>query len=243
MATTRAPLLRRSWAIERTSAPSPPYWPSTMRWSCTDAATRSSRSSSRIVAIPGPLPVRELMTARAFAVPGPQMPSTSRPQLRWKSSSARAVSGPKMRVDPSAVEAELAEQRLQRADVIATQVRSEQLQRPVTESPRCLDEGEPRRLVAGAVIVQSAVALERLDGGDGRRIERTGLGSDRGEPGAPEATLQVANRLAVLSRDQGTETRNSSSSCSSWVLPRAPMTRLLRLPLEKTSSVGMLCTP
>ena len=67
-----------------------------MRWCCTDATTRSSRSSSRIVAIPGPLPVRELMTASAFAVPRPQMPSTSSPQLRWKSSSARAVSGPKM---------------------------------------------------------------------------------------------------------------------------------------------------
>ena len=75
---------------------SPPYWPTTMRWSCTDAATRSSRSSSRIVAIPGPVPLRELVTIRAFAVPGPQIPSTSRPQLRWKSSSALAVSGPKM---------------------------------------------------------------------------------------------------------------------------------------------------
>ena len=183
------------------------------------------------------------MTASAFAVPGPQMPSTSRPQLRWKSSSARAVSGPKMPSTRPQSKPSLPSMRLQRADVVTTKVGREQLQRPVTESPRRLDEGEPRHLVAGAVVVQSAVALERLHGGDGRRVERTRLGSDRGEPGASEATLEIADRLAVLSRDQRTETRNSSSSCSSWALPRAPMTRLLRLPLEKTSSVGMLCTP
>ncbi len=148
-----------------------------------------------------------------------------------------------MRVNPPAVEAELAQLGLQRADIIAAQVRRQQLERPIAEPPRRLDEGEPRRLVAAAMIVQPAIALERLDSRNGRRIERTGVRSDRGEPGAREATLQVANRLAVLSRDQGMETRNSSSSCSNWVLPRAPMTRLLRLPLEKTSSVGMLCTP
>jgi hypothetical protein len=91
--------------------------------------------------------------------------------------------------------------------------------------------------------MQAAMALERLEGGDGGGVERRRLGAGRGEAGATETTLQIANRLAVLSRDQRTETRNSSSSCSNWVLPRAPMTRLLRLPLEKTSSVGMLCTP
>ena len=169
--TTRAPLLRRSWTTERTSVLSPPYWPTTMRWSCTDAATRSSRSSSRIVAIPGPVPLRELVTIRAFAVPGPQIPSTSRPQLRWKSSSALSRERAEDGVDPAAVEAELAEQRLQRADVVAAQVRREQLQWTVTEAPRCFDEGEPGRFVARAVLVQAPVALERLDGGDGGLVK------------------------------------------------------------------------
>ena len=56
---------------------------------------RATRSS-RIAAIPGPLPVRELMTVSALDVVVPHTPSTSRPQLRWKSSRARAVSGPKI---------------------------------------------------------------------------------------------------------------------------------------------------
>ena len=87
------------------------------------------------------------------------------------------------------------------------------------------------------------MALELGEGGVRCGVERSDFGSDRCETGTAEAPLQVAYCLAVLSLRQGTEIRNSSSSCSSWALPRAPMTRLLRLPLEKTSSVGMLCTP
>ena len=126
-----------------------------MRWSCTDAATRSSRSSSRIVAIPGPLPVRELMTASAFAVPRPQMPSTSRPQLRWKSSSAPAVSGPKMPSTRPQSNPSLPSSRLQRADVVAAQVRSQQLAvagHRVATMPRRGRATSPRRTCRGRAV-------------------------------------------------------------------------------------------
>lgn len=79
---------------------------------------------------------------------------------------------------------------------------SEELQRPITESPRRLDEGQPRGLVAGAVLVQSPVALEPANRRLGDVAERAWLGSDRGKPRAPEAALEVANGVAVLARRQ-----------------------------------------
>jgi hypothetical protein len=51
------------------------------------------------------------------------------------------------------------------------------------------------------VIVQAAGALELLQGGDRQLVERAALGAGRGKAGAGEATLQVADRLAVLSGD------------------------------------------
>jgi hypothetical protein len=93
--------------------------------------------------------------------------------------------------------------------------RGHQTQRSVTESPRGLDEREPRGFVAVAVVVQTAMALERPHGDLRRRAELTGLGAGRSEPGGTEPTLEVADGVAVLTADQLLETRNSSNSWSS----------------------------
>ena len=145
-------------------------------------------------------------------------------------------------VDPAAVEPEATERPLQPADVIATQVRCDEPQRAVTGLPRRLDEGEPRRLVAPPVVVQPAMALERLHGGLRRGAEQTRLGTFGREPGGTEAALQIADGVAVLTRGQLEETRNSSSSWSSWDLPLAPTRRFCTSPPLKTRSVGMLIT-
>ena len=56
----------------------------------------SALSSSRTADTPGPVPVWRASTCSAFTVSGPHTPSTYRPELRWKSSSARVVPGPKI---------------------------------------------------------------------------------------------------------------------------------------------------
>ena len=144
-------------------------------------------------------------------------------------------------VDAAAVEPEPAERGLQLADVVAAQVRGDESQRAVTEPPRGLDEREPRRFVALAVVAQPAMALEGADGVHRGRVEQPGS-SSAGETGGAEAALQVADGVAVLTGGQREETRNSSSSWSSWDLPLAPTRRLCTSPPEKTSSVGMLIT-
>ena len=85
-------------------------------------------------------------------------------------------------------------------------------------------------------------ALEGTHGGLGGGAVAASLGAGRGEAGTTEATLEVADGLAVLPGGQWAETRNSSSSCSSWVLPIAPTSFLLISPPENTSIVGMLIT-
>ena len=145
-------------------------------------------------------------------------------------------------VDASAVETESAELALQRGDIVATHVGGDQLQRTVTEAPGSLDERQPRGFVADVLLSQAVRALERPYGGVGRRAVGGGLGAGYREAGAAEPTLQVADRFAVLSRRQWAETRNSSSSCSSWVLPMAPTSFLLISPPVNTSIVGMLIT-
>ena len=84
--------------------------------------------------------------------------------------------------------------------------------------------------------------LERTDGVLRRDAELAGLGADRAEAGGAEPALEVLDGVAVLPEGQLLETRNSSSSWSSWDLPLAPTRRLLTSPPENTSSVGMLIT-
>ena len=84
--------------------------------------------------------------------------------------------------------------------------------------------------------------LERLHGVAGRHAEDAGHGATGREPGGAEPALQIADGVAVLTRGQLEETRNSSSSWSSWDLPLAPTSRLLTSPRENTSRVGMLIT-
>ena len=166
----------------------------------------------------------------------------SSPQLRWKSSSARAVAGPRMPSTLSAVETQAGQPGLQRAHIVATLEGCHQAQGAITEAPRRFDEGQPRRLVAVPVVVQAAVALEGAHGILGRRAELAGLGARRGVTGGAEPTLEIADRVAVLTAGQLVETRNSSSSWSSWDLPLAPTRRLCTSPPEKTRRVGMLIT-
>ena len=90
------------------------------------------------------------------------------------------------------------------------------------------------------MVAQAAVTLERPDGRFRRLAVLTTPG--RGKPRRPEAALEVAYGVAVLPAGQREETRNSSSSWSSWALPLAPTRRLCTSPPENTSSVGMLIT-
>jgi hypothetical protein len=86
------------------------------------------------------------------------------------------------------------------------------------------------------------MALERPHRVGGGRAEHARLGVDGGEPAGGEPALQVADRVAVLTRGQLEETRNSSSSWSSWDLPLAPTRRFCGSPPLKTRIVGMLIT-
>ena len=149
---------------------------------------------------------------------------------------------PEDAVDTPAVEAEAAEPGLQRADVVAADERRDEAQRSIAETPRRLDERQPGRLVTAAVVVQAARALEGPHGGIRGDVERTGLGAVRAEAGGTEPALEVAYGVAALTEGQLEETRNSSSSWSSWDLPLAPTRRLCNSPPLKTRRVGMLIT-
>ena len=92
------------------------------------------------------------------------------------------------------------------------------------------------------MLTQAVGALEGTHGGLGGGADSCRSRRRPGEAGAAEATLEVADGLAVLPGGQWAETRNSSSSCSSWVLPIAPTSFLLISPPENTSIVGMLIT-
>ena len=240
--TTLAPCWRSCRPTWRASVPRPPNWPTTTRSSASEAPTALSCSSSRIAATPGPVPVRAALTSRARTVAGPHTPSTSRPQLRWKSSSARAVAGPKM---PSMRPQSKPEAASDACSAATSSPRRCGATRRSGRSPRRHDASTSASHVGSShapVVVQAAVALEGLHGGLGDGAERTRLGTDRGEPGDTQAALQVADGVAVLTAGQREETRNSSSSWSSWDLPLAPTRRLCTSPPLKTSSVGMLMT-
>ena len=73
-------------------------------------------------------------------------------------------------------------------------------------------------------------------------VESAGFGVARSEAGRAEAALEVADGVAALTEGQLEETRNSSSSWSSWDLPLAPTRRLCNSPPLKTRRVGMLIT-
>ena len=226
----------------RASGPSPPNWPTTTRSWPSVRPTVLSSSSSRIAATPGPEPVLAPLISRARTVAVPQTPSTTSPQLRWNSLQRRRRRRTEDAVDAAAVEAETAEPALQRADVVAAQERDDEPQRPVAEAPRRLDEGEPGRFVAAAVVVQAAMTLEGPHGGLRGDVEHTRFGVVRAEAGRAEPALQVADGVAALTEGQLEGTRNSSSSWSSWDLPLAPTSRLCNSPPLKTRRVGMLIT-
>jgi hypothetical protein len=147
---------------------------------------------------------------------------------------------PEDAVDSAAVEAQPAQPGLERDHVVATQVGRHELEVTIAEPPRGLDERQPRRLVTRAVVAQAAVTLERPNCRFRRLAVLTTAGRD--EPRRPEAALEIAYGVAVLPAGQREETRNSSSSWSSWALPLAPTRRLCTSPPENTSSVGMLIT-
>ena len=89
---------------------------------------------------------------------------TSRPELRWKSSSGARRARPEDPVDAAAVETDPGERRLQLADVVAAHVGADEHEQPVTELPRRLDQRPPRLLVATPVDMQAAAALEVGEG-------------------------------------------------------------------------------
>ena len=129
MATTRAPLLRSSWVIERTRALSPPYWPThdalvlDGRGDAVESLELPDRRHSRPAA--GSRADDRQRLRRARAADAVDVESAIALEVLQRPGSERSEDA----VDPSAVEAELAEHRLQRADVVATKVGSEQLQR------------------------------------------------------------------------------------------------------------------
>ena len=92
------------------------------------------------------------------------------------------------------------------------------------------------------MVTQPAVALERPHGVAGRIAEDARLGTTGRVPGGAETALQIADGVAVLAWGQLEETRNSSSSWSSWDLPLAPTRRFCTSPPLKTRRVGMLIT-
>ena len=162
--------------------------------------------------------------------------------MRWNCSKRGRGRWPEDAVDTTAVEAETTEPGLQSADVVAAHERRDEPQRPITETPRRLDECQPGRLVTATVVAQTARALEGLHGDLRGDVERPGLGTVRAEAGRSEPALEVAYGVATLTEGQLEETRNSSSSWSSWDLPLAPTRRLCTSPPLKTRRVGMLIT-
>ena len=192
------------------------------------------------MATPGPLPLWRSLTFELPTVAGPHTPSTSSPQLRWKSSSARGRGGPEDAVDPAAVEAEAAERRLQRADVVAAQVRGARAQRRGRRGARRLDERQPRLLVAVAGRRAGRGAPGRRTRVERRLVEATARRRPA-ETGGAEAALQVADGLAVLTRGQW-EVKEFVELLQQGPLPLAPTSRLRTSPPENTSSVGMLIT-
>ena len=203
---------------------------------------RSSCSSSRMVATPGPVPVRAPLISSARTVAEPQTPSTSSPQLRWKSSRARAVAGPKM---PST---RPQSNPRRPSSVCSVPTSSPRWNGAISRSGRSPSRHDASTSASQVGSSQSPWAWRPRCSWNARTAscvddaELAGLGADRAEPGGAEPALQVLDGVAVLPEGQLLETRNSSSSWSSWDLPLAPTRRLLTSPPENTSSVGMLIT-
>jgi len=118
-------------------------------------------------------------------------------------------------IDPASVEPQASQAGLQDVDVVAAQMGSDQLEVPVTEAPRRLDERQPGGFVAAAVVDQAALALEGTNAGGRGRTERSGVVVVRAEARRGEAPVEVADGVAALTDGQREETRNSSSSWSS----------------------------
>ena len=87
------------------------------------------------MAIPGPLPVRELMTARALRGASAADPVDVEPAVALEVLERSGGERSEDAVDAPAVEPELAEHRLQRADVVTAQVGGQQLEWAVAETP------------------------------------------------------------------------------------------------------------
>ena len=71
------------------------------------------------------------------------MPSTVNPALRWNSRNARRGLGTEDAVFAAGVEAESVEGVLERADVVAAEVRRLEVEQPVAEHEPALDERGP----------------------------------------------------------------------------------------------------
>jgi hypothetical protein len=149
---------------------------------------------------------------------------------------------PEDAVDPTGVEPDPGELRLELADVVAAQVRCDQQQQAIAELPRRLDDRAPGDLVADTRFDEATNLLEVPERRFGDLAEAAGLGTDGRETGGAEAPLQVADGFAALARGQWEVARNSSSSCMRAPLPLAPTIFFLTSPSWRTSSVGMLMT-
>src|SRR5690606_31361921 len=142
-------------------------------------------------------------------------------------------------VGAAAVEPQARERDLQLVDVVAAQLRGGELQQPITERPRCLDQRRPRGLVAHAALKRPTLGLEGADRLFGRRAEDASLGRIRFVTGSGEAALEITDCFTALTRGQREESRNSSSSCRRWPLLLAPTSRLWTSPLSNTRRVGI----
>ena len=139
---------------------------------------------------PGPVPTLALEEFEHVTVSGPQTPSSVRPQLRWKSSSARAVCGPKIpstrpAVEPEAIRGGPGARRRRRRAVGAA--RAEQ---PVAERPAGLDQGRPGAFVAHSVGMQAPCRWKRARRAPGDGAELSPARADWRGTGGTEAALR-----------------------------------------------------
>ena len=138
----------------------------------------------------------------ASSVAGPEMPSTVKPGVALELAQRARGLGTEDAVLAPGVEAEPVEGVLQRGDVVAAEVRRLQVQQPVAEHEATLDQRGPGLGPDDAVDADLARRLEGADRGLGRRAEGAELRRRDGLARADEPVLEVADRVAAVTRAQ-----------------------------------------